>query len=224
MLVILLIFSLGPHLWLGTNYTAVQLPWTMLMRLPLLGGALPVRFALFVAFFIAPIVCLWISAAADMWNRRLRFAVGLLACLVIFPALRPQIAQPTAKFFAPGRVNQVLGPTPQLLILPYAITGPSSFWQVESGFAFTQTGGYLGFPPRAMQHFQAIWDMYNHDYGGNFLTDLTAFCTDTDTRYVVAGPGTPNDLLAVLNQLHWVSRQVDDVIIFTVPDVESLHG
>jgi hypothetical protein len=215
MLAGLSVLSLGPHLWMGTNYTAVRLPWALLMRLPLLDGALPVRFALFVAFFTAPVVCLWITAGGA--QRRLRFALALLACLVIWPAPRAQTAQPVSTFFAGGRLNQALGQDPQLLILPYAIRGPSSFWQVENGFGFTQTGGYLGFPPRSMQHFKAIWELTAQDPAGIIPADVADFAESTKANYIVAGPGTPAAEVAVIEKLHWRERKVDDVTIFDVP-------
>lgn len=224
MVALLLLLSLGPQLWLGTRYTAVQLPWAILMRLPLLNGALPVRFALFVAFFTAPLVCLWIGAGRDRARRRRRFAIGLLACLVIWPAPRIQTAKPAAKFFAPGRVGQVLGQMPQLLILPYGITGPSSFWQVESGFGFTQTGGYLGFPPRAMQHFKAIWELTAQNPAGIIPADVADFAQTTKADYIVAGPGTPAAEIAVIEKLHWRERKVDDVTIFDVPAAGDKGG
>jgi len=217
MLAVLLVLSLGPHLWLGVHYTPIPLPWAALMKLPLLGGALPVRFALFAAFFTALIVSLWVKSAADARVRRLRFGAALLACAVIWPAPRAQTAQPLAAFFAPGRVNQVLGPTPQLLILPYGITGPSSFWQVESRFGFTQTGGYLGFPPRAEQHFAAIWELMARDPAKVKPADLADFAQSTKARYIVAGPGTAAADIAVIENLHWRERKIDDVTIFDVP-------
>jgi hypothetical protein len=215
MLAGLSVLSLGPHLWIGAHYTMIRLPWALLMRLPLLNGALPVRFALFVAFFTAPIVCLWIRAGEA--QMRLRFALALLACLLIWPAPRAQTAQPASIFFAGGRLNQVLGPAPQLLILPFAIRGPSSFWQVETGFGFTQTGGYLGFPPRSMQHFKAIWELTAQDPAKIIPADVADFAHGTKADYIVAGPGTPAGEIAVIEDLHWRERKVDDVTIFDVP-------
>ncbi len=222
--VILMIFSLGPHLWEGQKYTNIRLPWALVMRLPLLDGALPVRFALFVSFFAAIIATLWMSEAADEDARRRRLGAGILACIAIWPAPRAHTVQPQAVFFAPGRVEAVLGRSKQLLILPFSYHGASSFWQVESGFGFTQTGGYLGFPPRAMQHFDVIFALTAPKPDGIKPADVADFAQGTKADYIVAGPGTPAAEIAVIAQLHWRERKVDDVTIFDVPAAGGTGG
>ncbi len=105
----------------------------------------------------------------------------------------------------------------RFVILPFAINGPSSFWQQENRFGFAQTGGYLGFPPAAMQHYAAVGQLFGNFMGLDFLADFVAFCTGTKTQYVVAGPGTKPGMLAVLNTLDWPAQKIDDVTVFTVP-------
>jgi hypothetical protein len=46
---------------------------------------------------------------------------------------------------------------------------------------------------------------------------FAAYCRQTGTQFVVAGPGAPQEMLAGLRGLGWASRQVDDVTVFTVP-------
>jgi hypothetical protein len=120
-------------------------------------------------------------------------------------------------FFAPGRVQSVLGPHPQLLILPFAINGPSSYWQVESRFAFTQTGGYLGFPPGPMQAYPAVRQLFGDYMDPNFPQDFARFAIGTGTDDVIIGAGTKPEMTAALATLHWPTRHVDDVTILTVP-------
>ncbi len=189
------------------------------MHLPLLGMALPARFALFVSLITAIIAAIWLSGARTQPSRRRRAALCALACLALLPAFHPWMKVPESKFFAPEEVQAQLGPNPRLLLLPFGISGPSSYWQAENNFGFTQTGGYLGFPPKAMQHFKAIWQMLGSEWGADFPANFVKFCEQTNTQYVVAGPGTPAAMLTVLARLHWPSRQVDDVTIFTVPGV-----
>jgi hypothetical protein len=213
-LLVLLLASLGPELWVAGHPTGVLLPWTAFMLLPLLGGALPVRFALYAALAAAIIAALWVAAPGA--KRNLRLAGVVLAAVFLLPAPRTAQALPEQKFFAPGRVAQVLGPKARIMILPFSIQGPSSFWQVESRFAFAQTGGFLGFPPAAAQKYPAVQELFSGDVAGLRVADLREFLIRTNTQYVVAAPGTAPALLGTLAQLHWKMQQADDVTIFTV--------
>jgi hypothetical protein len=216
-LCVFVVLSFGPGLWVGGHYTAIALPWDLFVHLPLLGAALPARFAMFSALVLAIIATLWLAAAPAGKAGMGRYALAILACLALLSQPHPWFAVPQARFFQPGNVQAKLGPNPRLLLLPFSINGPSSAWQQESGFSFSQTGGYLGFPPAAMQRYPAVLDLFGNVWGGDFPADFTAFCDGTATQFVVAGPGTPAGLLAVLMRLNWPHRQVDDVTIFTVP-------
>jgi hypothetical protein len=168
------------------------------------------------------IAALWLAVPGTKQARWLRLGLGVLACITLTPRLHPWMNVPESAFFEPGRVQQVLGENPRILILPFAINGPSSFWQQENDFGFTQTGGYLGFPPNAMQHFTAVDKLDGNTVGPDFDADLVAFCSATKTQYIVAGPGTSVALLSMLRDFLWQERKIDDVTIFTVPDTR--HG
>jgi hypothetical protein len=212
----LLVASLGPHLWVGGVYTPLLLPWSLFVHLPLLSACLPARFALFVSLAVAVIAAQWVAGG------RGRLWLGLAACLALLPMPHATQAAPWSDFFRPGRVQAVLGPQARLLILPFAINGPSSFWQAENGFGFRQTGGYLGFTPAAMQRFPAAGALYGNLTPPGFAADFADFCQATGTDDVVAGPGTPARMLDVLRGLGWAHRRVDDVEIFAVP--VAAHG
>jgi hypothetical protein len=214
---VLVIASFGPQLWIDGKFSRIMLPWRIAMNVPLISSALPCRFALFSSLVAAIIAALWIAQAPPGRSRRLRFDAGLLACFVLLPAKHQVIKPPHSAFFQPGRVEAVLGPDPRLLILPFAISGPSSFWQQESGYSFAQTGGYLGFPPASMQHYAAVGQLFGNYQGPGFVNDFKVFCSATQTQYVVAGPGTSAAMLAALVQLNWPVQKIDDVTIFTVP-------
>jgi hypothetical protein len=215
-----LIASFGPRLWVYGVFSNIALPWEVFVHLPLLGAAIPARFALFVALATAIIAALWMAQPARAgW----RFGLGVAACLALVPKPHPVMKIPHSAFFQPGRVQAVLGPNPRLLILPFAINGASSFWQQESGFSFTQAGGYLGFPPAAMQIYPAVHGLF----GGSVpdAEQIKTFALATATQYIIAGPGTSAALLAALAQLHWKMQQTDDVTIYTVPGQnDPSHG
>ena len=219
LLAVFLVASCGPVLWVDGRWCGVVLPWAIVEHLPLVSSALPARFALYVSFVGALISASWIAAAEGDHRRRL--CLGLLACAAILPAWYPHSPAPDQAFFAPGALQAVLGKAPRLLILPFGSNGPSAYWQQENHFQFAQTGGYLGFPPRGMSKFPAVYRLSHNDFGTTFRRDLVAFCVGTGTRYIVAAPGTPDALVSVLKSLHWRPRQVDNMTIFSVPKVSQ---
>lgn len=212
MLGVVLVASLGPSLWLGGRETGIVLPWAALVHLPLLGAALPGRFMLYASLITAILVAGWIAQGGGR-----RVVWGVLACVSLLPIFHPTTLAPESAFFQPGRVEAVLGPNPRLLILPFSISGPSSYWQAENRFGFSQVGGYLGFPPKAMQAYPAVLDMFFKRFPAQFPADFAAFCQATGAQYVVAGPGTAAGEWAALHSLGWAARAVDDVTVFTVP-------
>lgn len=210
-----LLCSFGPFLWVGGKFTGIAMPWLAMVHLPLLGSALPARFALFTSLAAAIMAALWL---AQPGRRTARLALGALACIALLPQPHPWQPLPDAKFFAPGRVEQVLGPNPRLLLLPFSINGPSSYWQMENQFGFTQVGGYLGFPPKPAQGYKATMELFGGRMGLHLnAADFAAYARSNGAQYVVAGPGEEPGELAVIARLGWPARQVDDVTIFTVP-------
>ncbi len=213
----IILASCGPQLWLGGVATHIPLPWALFRHLPLIGMALPARFMLYANLAASIITSLWIAVAPAGQSRRLRLLTGVLACAVLIPATHAVQPVPTSTFFAPGREQAVLGPNKRLLILPFGIMGPSSFWQAQSQFSFAQTGGYLGFPPAVIQPDKPImWFYFGLDYPG-FTPDFIHFCQSTHTDFIVAGPGTSPHVMAQMQALDWRAQKIDDVTVFTVP-------
>ncbi len=210
--VALLIASLGPWLWFAGHRLSITLPWSLFSSLPLLGQALPARFALFVSL-AAALLAAQFMARGGRW----RLCLGGLAALALLPSPHVWAPCPDARFFAPGRVQALLGTMPELLIFPFATNGPSSYWQVESRFAFTQAGGYLGYRPAALQSFPGLDRLFAATPGPGFAADVTTFAQATGTQFVVIAPGAKPAMAAALAGLGWPTRHVDDVTILTVP-------
>lgn len=212
MLGILLLLSLGPELQVAGHRTGLALPWAMFAHLPLLGAALPGRFMLF-AFLAA---CLLMARFAAEGGRP-RIIAGALVCISLLPEPHPAQPSPALKFFAPGEVTAKLGSHLRLLILPFGITGQSSFWQGQSNFAFTQVGGYLGYPPRAMQSYPAVMQLFSNTFLPSFNWDFAKLCALTHPDEVIVTPGTPREEWEALKKLDWKAQKIDDVTVFTVP-------
>jgi hypothetical protein len=213
-LLLILLLSFGPYLWLDGHKTRILLPWALFMHLPLIGAALPSRFMVYASLVAAVIVALWLAESGP-GGRRYIYAV--LACVSLLPYPHPTTPVPAAVFFAPGRAEQFLGANARVLILPFGITGPSSFWQQQNRFGFSQSGGYLGYPPGAAQHDPIFMRFYFGLDSPGFLADFVAYCHATLTQYVVAGPGTTDKFLARIKTLDWSEKKIDDVTVFTVP-------
>jgi hypothetical protein len=222
MLLVLLVASLGPRLWVAGQVYRLGLPWTLFVHLPLLGSALPTRFALFVSLLAAIIAVLWMTEAVTKRQRLARYALGIAACVFLAPQPHPWMRLPTSQFFQPGRVEAALGTNARLLVLPFAINGPSSFWQQDEKFGFVQTGGYLGFPPRAMQRYPAVGELFSGADAPHLSADIAVFCNSTKTQFIVLGPGTTAVVRGAIARLNWPARRFDDVIVYTVPG--AAHG
>jgi hypothetical protein len=103
------------------------------------------------------------------------------------------------------------------LILPFSINGASSFWQQENDYGFTQTGGYLGFPPAPMQKYLAVGDMFGNVMETGFLPSFVKFCEDTHTQFIVIHDGAQPAIAAAIATLGWKAQKIDDVTVLTVP-------
>jgi len=222
-LALILLASMGPQLWLGPMFTKFVLPWRVILYVPLINAALPVRFALYSSLIIAMLAAYWISGTPGA-PQRLRLVFGLLECSLLTPALHPVKPIPALNFFAPGRLQAILGPEPRLLILPQRTGDPSAFWQAENRFGFAQTQGYLGFPPQSMRFHPAVRDFMFGWRSAHLGQDISELTDSTSTQYVIAGPDTPPELLQAMDKLSWPKRAVDGTMIFAVPAANAQHG
>ncbi len=213
MLGIVLLASLGPELHLAGHLTGLALPWALLLHLPLFNAALPARCMVYATLLIALILAGFVA----QHPRRLRLLAVLLACLSWLPAAHPVCASPALAFFQPGRLQAALGPDPRVLILPFSISGASSYWQAENGFGFTQAGGYLGYPPVSMQQYPAVMELFKTTLRPDFGAAFTDFCHRTGVQYVIMTPATSLGLRSALAVLDWPARKIDDVTVLTVP-------
>lgn len=212
---VFLLCSFGPMLWVAGHFTGIGMPWLLAVHLPLLSSALPTRFALFVSLIVAIIAAIWLARPSPY--RAWRFTLGGLACLCLLPSPHPWRKLPVDDFFIPKNVQQELGKGARVLILPFGINGPSSFWQMQSNFNFTQVGGYLGFPPKPAQKFHAVGELFGNQMASNFLTDFVNYTKQAGAQYVLIAPGTDPKISAAVEQLPWSTQRFGDVVVLKVP-------
>jgi hypothetical protein len=210
------LLSCGAHLWLLGRQTGIVLPWALFQHLPLLGNALPSRLMLYAALTAAIIPALWVAEATAGKKRNLRLGACLVAVLCLFPASRPVQPIPFSPFFAPGRVQAILGDHARILILPFGFSSPAAFWQAENHFGFAQAGGYLGYPPVELQGNTSVMRLFFGLDSPDLPAAFAAYCRDTGTQYVVAAPGSAPALSAAMTAIGWKMRQAGDMKVFTV--------
>ena len=163
--VIFWILSLGPWLVVDAHHTSWTLPFYYLAQLPGIVDALPVRFSLFVMFFVAVTVALALARLvgtprggddAEPTSRsgvaRAVTLVLLVASLITIAPLLPLPTKPvgatTPAFFTGSDVTAIAQGT-VVLTYPYVdpIDGQQAIlWQFESGFRWRMLGSYSAIP------------------------------------------------------------------------------
>jgi hypothetical protein len=213
LLLVIFACALGPQLWLGGRFTGVVLPWRLMLDVPLLGAALPVRFLLQASLLVAVVLAIWVSRSENFWRK------AAVCAAVGVTLMAPHVATPVpfSSFFRPGVVQAALGARARVLILPRETADASSFWQAQAGFGFSQTEGYLGMPPVAALSDAGVRDLILNHAAPRLGAEIAVLAARTGTQYVLAGPGTAAAVLAQVRSLGWKVRQVDDTLVFTVP-------
>jgi hypothetical protein len=212
MLAAALLASLGPQLWFGAHFTSVVMPWVVMLAVPLLKGALPVRFALYATLALALIAALWVARGG-----RGRAAAALLAWALTVAAPHVSRPAPLLDFFRPGRLEAVLGASARVLILPGPTEDNSAFWQAENGFGFAQVTGDLGIPPFTARAYAGVNDIAFNRAPPGLAADLAAYAQASGARFVIAGPDARPAMVRAMAASGWPARRVDEVTIYTVP-------
>jgi hypothetical protein len=202
------LLSLGPHLHVYGQTTALWLPWNAVAWLPLMGNALPSRLML-VAFLGIGIVVgsLWVGTTPATRMRRVGtpalLVAGLLAVVPAIPATSTQASVPT--FFQPGAGVDTIPAGSVALITPFSSrqSTDAMYWQtvaryrfrMPEGDAFTP-GPYLGPHP---SHIQASLDALDQGLvvsvspseRAQALRDLATFRVAT----IMVGPSAGRDAI-----------------------------
>jgi hypothetical protein len=143
------VFAFGGHLHVDGRITDIWLPWSIAQDLPLLGSALPSRFALYLTMFAGLALAVWLERARlGTTSRRLGAgAVAVVALAPLWPA--PMQARPlrTPAFFTSAAVQAIpAGST--VLVLPYPRPDDPSamLWQAQAHYRFDLPGCYCTVP------------------------------------------------------------------------------
>ncbi len=142
------VFSLGSSLTTGQRDLHVWLPWRLMLDVPLLSVAEPVRLQVFVALCVALVVGLWIDRLGQVRDRG-RWIAGAALTTVAVASWLPGEPARTAGATSPAffaEAGDHLRRTDVVLTIPRPtgrwIGGALPIlWQAESGMAYRTTGG-----------------------------------------------------------------------------------
>ncbi|EKN00431.1 hypothetical protein MXAZACID_05401 [Acidocella sp. MX-AZ02] len=208
-----MLLSLGPVLVIHSSPTFLILPWRIMLSLPLLNKALPARMMVYAFLLAGLFTALWLAGTTSRW----RWLAAGLAVMWLWPAPAPVEAIPVQRFFNKTEIMQYLGPDRRVLVLPWGIKSPSMYWQVTSGFSYSQVGGYLVFPPARVQADGVLMKLFFDMIGPDTLADLKAYALASGVQDVIVVPGTDPRLAAGIAGWGWPARQVDGVSLYTAP-------
>ncbi|MET8088946.1 hypothetical protein [Micromonospora sp. NPDC005220] len=142
--------SLGPEVVLGGTRTAIPGPYALIGGMPVVDGALPMRFALAVLPIVATLLVLAVDRALRSSGRARRLvplAVGV-ALLPIFPTPLPTTGRPAVpEFIAGGHWRQCVPPGG--VLVPVPLPTPREPWPMrwataaDAGFGLPE-GFFIG--------------------------------------------------------------------------------
>ncbi|MDP9300443.1 MAG: YfhO family protein [Actinomycetota bacterium] len=150
------VLAMGPVLHVA-GMSTVPLPGTLLQHVPLLGAALPARFAVFGALALAVIVALWLARSPRRsW---LRWGLAVATVVMLLPSAWSSggaEARRIPAFFTSGTYRSVLAPDEIVYPLSDSHEG-ELLWQLSAGYSFRLAMGYIGRVPRGNVVNDEMW-------------------------------------------------------------------
>jgi len=154
MAIVAWVLSLGVHLTIDNHPTKLALPYAIIAKIPILGGALANRLSMYLMLFAAIVLAVGVDLGIQRFSHSWRTIA--IPILVLVFALLPLVPDfpfpgfvPTAVpgYFTSGAERRI---PLQGVVLPYPISTPESnyseLWQVESGMRFVMPIGYFIVP------------------------------------------------------------------------------
>jgi hypothetical protein len=188
LLIIFLVFSMGPRLHVLTTLTPVSLPWAPFTYSPFIKKALPARFMLYAFLDLAIMASLWIRQLE--YSAALKSSFTAATILFMLPNLSPTywtVSADIPKFFSSREYRHYLSPGEIVIILPYSIGGDVMLWQATSNMYFKMVQGWTGFPliPKQFEN----WPIVDALIGNTNIPDVErqvgAFLADSNVGAVI---------------------------------------
>lgn len=212
------------------GHTLLALPWwKVASHLPVLGDALPFRFAILEALAAAVAVALWIATTRGRVFRR-PYVLPALAMAVLIPSIWPPSAYNVRRpvqlaFFADGLYKRCLSPGETIVVYPDG--GDLLISQALAGFSFNLAQGGLqpfqkyGTPLNSFDRDPIVWDLAFVSWARPTPQRLLAFAGAHGVDRVIssAAAGYPSrNQMAVFGG----SQTVGDAIVAPACDQPSL--
>ena len=143
---LLLVLSLGPELFIGTEEKKIWMPWEPIAGLPLIEHALPGRLTLYVYLAIAAMVAIAIDHALSLDLRRAAVRVGAigLALAFLLPAPARTSDSPVPPFFTAWD-EQGIADDDVILFAPWFTNGAGADPMLWAAFAEARPRMYEGY-------------------------------------------------------------------------------
>ncbi|GIG89471.1 hypothetical protein [Plantactinospora endophytica] len=131
--IVMAALSLGPTIIVDKEQTGITGPYSLLLGIPVVDGALPMRFALALLPLIATVLALAVDHGLAAPEKPVRLMVPLaavIALLPIFPAQIPTAARPPLpKFIADGHWRDCVKPNG--VLVPVPLPTPQEPWAMR---------------------------------------------------------------------------------------------
>lgn len=175
MMLIAAVLSYGPWLTAGGR-RLVRMPGALLLVMPLMSNALPVRFTMYLMLTAALVVAIWLASSGA--TTVVKCTVALAAVLFSMPRLSSAFwVSPvdTPAFFLRGAYHEYLQPGEIVLPVPYGWRGNSLMWQAQADMYFRMAGAWTGPPPAEFERWPAMVALFNGKYLPDPELQLKAF-------------------------------------------------
>ncbi|TAJ49307.1 MAG: hypothetical protein EPO52_03265 [Herbiconiux sp.] len=182
--VVSLVASFGPLLMVNGKWT-IPMPWGLIVEIPLIDHALPMRFSAFTFMALAVLV-------AYLWSTRrprrvITGALALATCVLLIPTTEGIIYPVQARdpeFVTSGQIDDYVQSGDNVLVLPAGQWGPGMRWVAESDFRFTTPTGNGGGAalPAALRDPTGVAlyvDDFDYDFASTLPTYLAKYDVDT---------------------------------------------
>ncbi|WP_143217814.1 hypothetical protein [Acidithiobacillus ferrivorans] len=209
--VMVIVFSFGPFIHVNGVNTHIKMPWSFFKQAPLIGKALPTRFTNYASLIVAITIGFWLSTEAAT---KKRYVAVIASIMFIVPntSIYNWGAPSVPSIFTKHNILK----NNNVIVLPFGYTGPSMFWQLESGMAFNMVGGYVGLAPLPFRKMQVTSALLYGAPGSHFHDLFKAYCEQFNVTYVVACSGTPAPLVQSLKKEGWTTDKYGQCTVYHV--------
>ena len=184
--ILIVVLSFGPKLHIE-GMQLFNMPWLIFMKIPLIKGAMPDRFAMYVFLGAAMIVAFWLEKSVH--QNYLKYLAGLIVVLSLLPNLSQGFWHSkiyTPLFFKKGYYKRYIKKNETVVIIPYSNNGLSMAWQVETHMYFRMAGGYVSTePPYHMITLPWNRILYGGKIGWHYMDYIKCFFNNADVKAII---------------------------------------